>query len=40
MQAHRILSGSLIAEGTLDETGEIIFYSIDETIDELWQYIG
>ena len=30
---------SLIAEGTLDETGEIIFYSIDETIDELWQYI-
>ncbi len=31
---------SLIAEGTLDETGEIIFYSIDETIDELWQYIN
>ncbi len=31
---------SLIAEGTLDETGGISFYSLDEKINELWQYIN
>ena len=30
---------SLIAEGTLDATGHILFYSLDEKINELWQYI-
>jgi hypothetical protein len=30
---------SEIAEGTLDKTGNIHFYSLDEKINELWQYI-
>ncbi len=30
---------SLIAEGTLDFKGEINFYSLDEKINELWQFI-
>lgn len=30
---------SLIADGTLDAAGNILFYSIDEKINELWQYI-
>jgi hypothetical protein len=30
---------SLIAEGLLDETGDIHFYSVDEKINELWRYI-
>jgi hypothetical protein len=30
---------SLIAEGTLDDSGMISFYSIDEKIDWLWQYL-
>ena len=30
---------SLIAEGTLDVTGDILFYSLDEQINDLWQYI-
>ena len=29
---------SLIAEGLLDETGDIHFYSVDEKINELWRY--
>ncbi len=30
---------SLIAEGTLDVNGNILFYSLDEEINTLWQYI-